>query len=164
MNPSAPVVIYTDGGCIGNPGPGGWGAVVIDGDASRALSGRFRQTTNNRMEMRAAIEALESLAEPRAVTIYTDSNYVRSGITSWVRGWQRNGWRTAAKQPVKNVDLWQWMMRAVARHAPAGGVTWRWVRGHAGHPLNEAADRLANTAARSVSAADPLDSPVVIDA
>lgn len=150
------VIIYTDGGCIGNPGPGGWGAVILDAGAVTELSGRFRQTTNNRMEMRAAIEALESLAAPRRVLLYTDSSYLRDGITKWVKGWERNGWRTAAKAPVKNVDLWQWLLRAAARHG-TGAVSWQWVRGHAGHPLNEAADRLANAAARSVTPADPLD-------
>jgi ribonuclease HI len=151
------VIVYTDGACIGNPGPGGWGAVILDTARERELSGRFRQTTNNRMEMRAAIEALEAMEQPRRVEIYTDSGYLRGGITSWINNWLRNGWRTADKKPVKNADLWQRLLIAQERHRSAGGVTWHWVRGHAGHPLNERADRLANAAARGVTAADPLD-------
>lgn len=153
------VTIYTDGGCIGNPGPGGWAAILRYGEHERTLSGRFRDTTNNRMEMRAAIEALETLKRPCPVAIYTDSNYLRNGITQWVHNWQRNGWQTASKKPVKNKDLWQRLLAAIARHEPAGGVTWHWTRGHAGDELNEAADNLANTAARSVTATDPVDLP-----
>ncbi|MCB9159031.1 MAG: ribonuclease HI [Caldilineaceae bacterium] len=152
-----PVVVYTDGGCIGNPGPGGWAAILHYGDHRKELSGRFRNTTNNRMELRAAIEALEALTRPCYVELYTDSAYLRNGITKWVNGWQRNGWRTANKSPVKNQDLWQRLLDAVARHAPAGGVQWMWLKGHAGHDGNERADELANAAARSVTAADPED-------
>ena len=151
------VTIYTDGGCIGNPGPGGWAAILQYGDHRKELSGRFRETTNNRMELRAAIEALETLIRPCSVDIYTDSTYVRNGITKWVAGWQRNGWRTAAKKPVKNQDLWQRLVAATAHHASAGGVHWHWTKGHAGDELNERADELANTAARTVTAADPVD-------
>ena len=151
------VTIYTDGACIGNPGPGGWAAVVQDGARRTELSGRFRQTTNNRMELRAAIEALEALDRPAKVELYTDSQYLRQGITNWIHTWQRNGWRTSAKTPVKNADLWRWLLSAVERHRPAGGVTWHWVRGHAGHPLNERADELANEAARSVVPTDSQD-------
>lgn len=154
---SKPVIIYTDGGCIGNPGPGGWAAVLRYGDEIKELSGRFRQTTNNRMELYAAIHALEALTRPCPVELYTDSTYLRDGITKWVRGWQRNGWRTAAKQPVKNQDLWQRLLAAVARHGPVGGVNWCWTRGHAGDPANERADELANDAARNVTEQDPLD-------
>jgi ribonuclease HI len=152
------VIIYTDGACIGNPGPGGWGAIILDGAGGRELSGGFQETTNNRMEMRAAIEALEGLEQPRRVEIYTDSGYVRDGITRWIQNWLRNGWRTADKKPVKNADLWKRLLVAQERHQSAGGVTWHWVRGHAGHPLNDRADRLANTAAREVTSTHPLDS------
>lgn len=153
------VIIYTDGGCIGNPGPGGWAAVLRYGEHTKELTGRFRQTTNNRMELYAAIHALEALKRPCPVELYTDSTYLRDGITKWVNGWQRNGWRTAAKQPVKNQDLWQRLLAALARHTPAGGVHWCWTRGHAGDPANERADELANQAARSVTDQDPLDLP-----
>lgn len=151
------VIVYTDGGCIGNPGPGGWAAIMRYGSHERQLSGRFRQTTNNRMELYAAIAALEALTRPCQVEIYTDSSYLRDGITKWVHGWQRNGWRTTAKEPVKNQDLWQRLMRALGRHVPAGGVHWQWTRGHAGDAANEQADKLANSAARSVTDADPID-------
>lgn len=151
------VVIYTDGGCIGNPGPGGWSAILLYGEHRKELSGRYRQTTNNRMELRAAIEGLEALTRPCLVHIYTDSSYLRDGITSWVNGWQRNGWRTVGKKPVKNRDLWQRLLAAVERHRPAGGVVWQWTKGHAGHELNERADQLANEAARAVTDADPVD-------
>lgn len=158
--PPTLVTIYTDGGCIGNPGPGGWAAVLRYGEHEKALSGRFRNTTNNRMELRAAIEALEALKRPCRVALYTDSSYVRNGITAWVHGWQRNGWRTAGKQAVKNKDLWQRLLAAVARHQPAGGVEWHWTKGHAGDELNERVDGLANQAARSVTDADPVDEEV----
>lgn len=154
---SKPVIIYTDGGCIGNPGPGGWAAVLRYGEATKELSGRFRQTTNNRMELYAAIQALESLTRPCLIELYTDSTYLRDGITKWVNGWQHNGWRTAAKKPVKNQDLWQRLLAAIARHTPVGGVNWCWTRGHAGDPANERADELANNAARSVTEHDPVD-------
>ncbi len=154
---SSVVTVYTDGGCIGNPGPGGWAAILQFGPHCREISGRFRETTNNRMELQAAIAALESLQRPCQVKLYTDSTYVRNGITQWVQTWQRNGWRTAGRKPVKNKDLWQRLLVAIARHQPAGGITWIWVKGHAGHQYNEAVDRLANQAARSVTPADPLD-------
>ena len=156
-NPSTPVVIYTDGACLGNPGPGGWAAILRYGEHEKALSGRFRQTTNNRMEMRAAIEALNRLKRPCPVELYTDSSYLRDGITKWVNGWQRNGWRTASKQPVKNQDLWRALLAAVARHAPAGGVEWRWTKGHAGDEYNERADALASQEAAQVTNQDPVD-------
>jgi ribonuclease HI len=159
MQNSKPVIVYTDGGCIGNPGPGGWAAILRYGEHERQLSGRYQETTNNRMEMRAAIEALETLKRPCRVEIHTDSNYLRNGITQWVHKWQRNGWRTASKQPVKNQDLWKRLLAALQRHQPAGGVTWHWIKGHAGDEHNEAADALANAAARSVTAADPVDAP-----
>lgn len=154
-NPS--VTIYTDGGCIGNPGPGGWAAVLQYGEHEKVISGRFRNTTNNRMELRAAIEALEALKRPCQIELYTDSAYLRNGITEWIHGWQRNGWRTANKKAVKNQDLWQRLLAALQRHESAGGITWHWTKGHAGHALNERVDELANTAARSVTAADPVD-------
>ena len=151
-----PVIIYTDGGCSPNPGPGGWAALLRYGGHERELSGRFRNTTNNRMELRAAIEALEALKRPCAVIVYTDSEYLRNGITIWVKAWVRGGWLKKQK-PVKNKDLWQRLLAAVARHEPAGGVTWEWTRGHAGDPLNERVDRLANAAALTVTDADPVD-------
>jgi ribonuclease HI len=151
------VTIYTDGGCIGNPGPGGWAAILLYGEHVRELSGRYRRTTNNRMELRAAIEALNTLKRPCAVDLFTDSQYVRDGITQWVAGWQRKGWKTADKKPVKNQDLWRQLLAAVERHAEAGGVEWHWTRGHAGDRWNERADELANSAAQSAGEADPLD-------
>ncbi|MGF1593196.1 MAG: ribonuclease HI [Kiloniellaceae bacterium] len=140
MTGAAPrVEIFTDGACSGNPGPGGWGAVLRFKDAEKELSGGERATTNNRMEMMAAIVALETLKRPSAVDLYTDSTYLRDGIMKWIHGWKRNGWKTASKQPVKNVDLWQRLEQALERH----DVTWHWVRGHSGHPENERADALA---------------------
>jgi ribonuclease HI len=138
------LVAYTDGACSGNPGPGGWGVVMqaLRGGAvvkERELSGGEGLTTNNRMELMAAISALETLERPVAITIVTDSAYVKNGVTSWIHGWKRNGWRTADKKPVKNAELWQRLEAAAARHA----VTWEWVKGHAGHPENERADALA---------------------
>jgi ribonuclease HI len=134
------VEIYTDGACSGNPGPGGWGAVLRYGDRERELcGGEATPTTNNRMELTAPIRALEVLTRRVIVHLYTDSSYVRNGITAWVPRWKRNGWLTADRQPVKNVDLWQLLDAAVARH----DVEWHWVKGHAGHPENERADRLA---------------------
>jgi ribonuclease HI len=135
---------YTDGACSGNPGPGGWGAILVarDGDRlvkERELSGGEGLTTNNRMELMAAISALEALDRPAAITIVTDSAYVKDGITGWIHGWKRRGWKTADNKPVKNVELWQRLDAAVARHQ----VTWEWVKGHAGHPENERADALA---------------------
>lgn len=152
-----PVRIFTDGGCIGNPGPGGWAAILRYGEHVRELSGRYRATTNNRMELRAAIEGLAALKRACAVEIYTDSQYLRQGITQWCRRWQANGWKTASKQPVKNKDLWQRLLAQVERHAPAGGVQWRWLKGHAGHAENERADQLANQAARRAGPEDPED-------
>ncbi|WP_439542184.1 ribonuclease HI [Hyphomicrobium sp.] len=133
------VEIYTDGACSGNPGPGGWGAILIWGDHRKELMGGEAQTTNNRMELMAAISALEALKTGVTADLYTDSSYVRNGIMSWIHGWKRNGWRTADKKPVKNVELWQRLEQALARHK----VTWHWVKGHAGHPENERADELA---------------------
>ena len=133
------VVIHTDGACSGNPGPGGWGAILESGPHRKELKGGEAQTTNNRMELTAAIEALEALKAPSDVELYTDSNYLRGGITSWIKGWKRNGWRTADKKPVKNVALWQRLEQAEAPHR----VDWHWVKGHAGHGENERADELA---------------------
>ena len=135
-----PVRAFTDGACSGNPGPGGWGAVLQFGDHERELHGGVEDTTNNRMELTAAIEALGALKEPCRVSLTTDSTYVKDGITQWLTNWKRNGWRTAAKKPVKNQDLWQALDREAARHE----VDWRWVKGHSGPPENERADRLAN--------------------
>ncbi|ULQ46075.1 ribonuclease HI [Flagellatimonas centrodinii] len=134
------VVIHTDGACKGNPGPGGWGVQLRYGEHQRTLSGGEAATTNNRMELMAAIQALESLREPCTVELHTDSTYVMKGITEWLPGWKARGWRTAGKQAVKNQDLWQRLDSARLRHR----VDWRWVKGHAGDPGNEAADRLAN--------------------
>ncbi len=138
------LIAYTDGACSGNPGPGGWGVLMVarqDGAVvkERKLSGGERLTTNNRMELMAAISALEALSRDTALTIITDSVYVKNGITEWMAGWKRKGWRTAAGPPVKNVDLWQRLDAARARHQ----VEWRWIKGHAGHAENEEADRLA---------------------
>ena len=132
-------VIYTDGACSGNPGPGGWGAVLQSGGRRREIHGGEPITTNNRMELMAAIQALEALNRPVTVTLYTDSKYLLDGITKWIKGWQRNGWKTSAKQPVKNADLWQRLVEAIDGH----DVTWMWVKGHAGDPGNERADELA---------------------
>ena len=133
------VEIFTDGACKGNPGPGGWGAVIRSGSHEKELSGGEPLTTNNRMELLAAIRGLEALNRPCKVDLYTDSMYVRDGITKWIHGWRRNGWRTADKKPVKNAELWQELVEAAAPHE----VEWHWVRGHAGHAENEQADRLA---------------------
>ena len=134
-----PVTIYTDGACSGNPGPGGWGAILISGAHERELWGGEPLTTNNRMELMGAIQALEALKRPCKVELHTDSQYVRQGITEWMPGWKARGWKTAAKAPVKNEDLWRRLDQARARHE----VAWRWVKGHAGDPLNERADALA---------------------
>ncbi len=136
------VELFTDGACSGNPGPGGWGAILRLGDREKELSGGEPQTTNNRMEMMAAIAGLEALTRPCPVMVYTDSRYVLDGITRFLANWKRNGWRTADKKPVKNSDLWQRLDQAQARHT----VQWTWVRGHAGHPENERADALARAA------------------
>ncbi|MBN9694150.1 MAG: ribonuclease HI [Verrucomicrobia bacterium] len=137
--PLKDVHIHTDGGCQGNPGPGGWAAVLRHGTHTRELSGSEPATTNNRMELLAAISALEALKERCAVTLYTDSQYLRLGITQWIRGWKAKGWKTATRQPVKNVDLWQRLDAAVARQV----VEWKWVKGHAGNVDNERCDQLA---------------------
>ncbi len=139
MSEAGRLTIYTDGACSGNPGPGGWGAILMFGEHRKELKGGERDTTNNRMELLAAIEALEALKRPSAVDLYTDSAYVKNGITSWIHGWKRNGWKTADKKPVKNVELWQRLDAALASHK----VSWHWVKGHAGHPENERADELA---------------------
>ena len=131
---------FTDGACSGNPGPGGWGAVLQFGDHERVLHGGAADTTNNRMELTAAIEALRALRESCRVSLTTDSTYVKDGITQWLANWKRNGWKTAAKKPVKNQDLWQALDHESSRHE----IDWCWVKGHSGHPENERADRLAN--------------------
>ncbi|MGH7037854.1 MAG: ribonuclease HI [Stellaceae bacterium] len=133
------VEIFTDGACSGNPGPGGWAAILRHGTVEKELSGFAPMTTNNRMEMTAAIQALEALKRPCRVRLYSDSQYLRDGITRWIAAWKARGWRTAAREPVKNVDLWQRLEQVMAPHT----VTWHWVRGHAGHPENERADALA---------------------
>ena len=137
------VVIATDGACKGNPGPGGWGALIRMGAHEKELSGGETLTTNNRMELLAAIRALEALTRPCRVTLTTDSVYVRDGITKWIHGWRRNGWRTADKKPVKNADLWQELLDATARHQ----IDWNWVKGHSGDPDNDRVDMLASDAA-----------------
>ena len=133
------VIIHTDGACSGNPGPGGWGAILKFGDVEKEMKGGEAHTTNNRMELMAAISALEALKKPCTVDLYTDSQYVRQGITGWIHGWKKNGWRTADKKPVKNVELWQRLDAALK----AAQVRWHWVKGHAGHDENERADQLA---------------------
>ncbi|AWI82474.1 ribonuclease HI [Alloyangia pacifica] len=140
----ADLYAYTDGACSGNPGPGGWGVLMraMEGETvakERELKGGEAETTNNRMELMAAISALEALSRPSRITVVTDSAYVKNGVTGWIHGWKRNGWKTAAKKPVKNAELWQRLDEAQKRH----DVTWEWVKGHAGHPENERADELA---------------------
>lgn len=142
------VTIHTDGACSGNPGPGGWGAILSSGEREKELKGGDAHTTNNRMELMGAIAALEALKRPCRVDLYTDSQYLRGGITGWIHGWKKNGWRTADKKPVKNVDLWQRLDEALKRHQ----VQWHWVKGHAGHDLNERADRLAREAIVAIRA------------
>ena len=143
---STRVAIFTDGACRGNPGPGGWGAILRYGGVDKELSGCAAETTNNRMEMMAAISALEALKRPVTIDLHTDSTYLRDGITKWIHAWKRRGWKTADKKPVKNVDLWQRLETAVAPHQ----VEWHWVKGHAGHPENERADQLARDAVPDV--------------
>ncbi|MAW53226.1 MAG: ribonuclease HI [Geminicoccus sp.] len=138
----AVVEIFTDGACSGNPGPGGWGAILRYGDTERELSGGEEDTTNNRMELTAAIEALNALKRPCEIVLTTDSTYVKDGITSWIDGWKRRGWKNAQKKPVKNEDLWKALDQARSRHQ----VEWRWVKGHAGHAENERCDELARQA------------------
>ena len=133
------VEIWTDGACSGNPGPGGWGVILVSGENRKELFGGEAMTTNNRMELMAAISALEALRRPCRVALHIDSQYVRQGITQWIHGWKRNGWRTADKKPVKNAELWQRLEEAASRHS----IDWRWVKGHAGDPMNERADALA---------------------
>ena len=140
------VTIFTDGACSGNPGPGGWGAILTFNGHEKELSGGEAQTTNNRMELMAAISALEALTRPCDIDLWTDSEYLRGGIMSWMKGWKKNGWKTADKKPVKNVDLWQRLDTLAAGHR----VTWHWVRGHAGHPEKERADQLANRGVAAV--------------
>jgi ribonuclease HI len=142
------VVIHTDGACSGNPGPGGWGAILEWGGRRREIKGGEAHTTNNRMELMAAISALEALKRPCEVDLHTDSQYLRQGITSWIHGWKRNGWKTADRKPVKNIDLWQRLDAAIARHT----MRWHWVRGHSGHDLNERADELAREAIAEIRA------------
>lgn len=134
------VQIYTDGACRGNPGPGGWGAILRYGDIEKELYGGEKETTNNRMELMAAIKALESLSRPCSIDLTTDSQYVRQGISQWIENWKKRGWKTAAKKPVKNIDLWKRLDEAAAKH----DINWHWVRGHSGHDENERADILAN--------------------
>jgi ribonuclease HI len=141
------VTIYTDGACKGNPGPGGWGAILFYGDKKKEICGGEPATTNNRMELMAAIQALELLNRPCKIELHTDSQYVMKGIQEWIRGWKARGWKTADKSPVKNDDLWKRLDAARERH----DVDWRWVKGHAGHPLNERADALANEGLRKAN-------------
>lgn len=136
---SGRLAVWTDGACSGNPGPGGWGAILRLGDTEKEMFGGEALTTNNRMELTAAIMALETLTRPCALDLHTDSQYLRGGVTGWIRGWKRNGWRTADRKPVKNVDLWQRLDAAAERH----DIAWLWVKGHAGHDQNERADALA---------------------
>lgn len=148
-----PVEIFTDGACKGNPGPGGWGALLRMGAHERELRGHEAETTNNRMELIAVIRALEALREPCAVTLCTDSRYVIDGFTLWLAGWQKRGWINASRQPVRNRDLWEALIKAAQGHR----ITWRWVRGHTGHPENERVDRIASEAAHAAARqAEPL--------
>ena len=140
------VQIFTDGACKGNPGPGGWGALLRKGETEKELSGSEAGTTNNRMEMTAAIEALSALKRPCTVDLYTDSKYLIDGITKWLPGWQKRGWKTASKDPVKNEDLWRKLAALNAHHR----ITWHWIKGHSGHAENERVDRLASDAAESI--------------
>ena len=152
-DPRDAVAIHTDGACSGNPGPGGWGAVLRWRGRTRELSGFEPTTTNNRMELLAAIKALEALKRPMTVHMFTDSNYLRQGVTAWLPDWKARGWRTAAKHPVKNQDLWERLEAALARHR----VEWHWVRGHSGEESNERADQLARLAIRAGRAAGDCD-------
>ena len=142
------VDIWTDGACSGNPGPGGWGAILVAGERRKELFGGEADTTNNRMELMAAISALEALKKPCDITLHIDSQYVRQGITQWIHGWKKNGWKTADKKPVKNAELWQRLEAAASRHR----IDWQWVKGHAGDPMNERADELAREGIKSIRA------------
>ena len=142
------VEIYTDGSCLHNPGPGGWGAILVYGGQEKELSGGELDTTNNRMELLAAIMALEALKRPVKVVLTSDSTYLRDGITKWINGWKKNGWKTAAKKPVANQDLWQRLDLAIQGHE----ISWEWVKGHAGHPMNERCDELARAEAEKLRA------------
>jgi ribonuclease HI len=144
---------FTDGACSGNPGPGGWGAILRWGGHEREMSGGEAETTNNRMELMAAIAALEAIRRPVPVRLHTDSQYLKDGITKWIHGWKRNGWKTAGRDPVKNRDLWERLDAAASRV----DVEWRWIKGHAGHPENERADALARAAIAAMRGADPPD-------
>ena len=139
------VQLYTDGSCLGNPGPGGYGALLIYNGHKKELSQGFKNTTNNRMELLAVIEGLKALSQPCKIDLTTDSNYVKDGITKWIKNWKKNGWKTASKQPVKNVDLWKKLDEALQSH----DISWHWVKGHSGHPENELVDDLARAAAES---------------
>ena len=149
MSEAPEVELFTDGACSGNPGPGGWGAILRMGERERELSGGEPATTNNRMELMGAISALEALKGPSNVELHTDSKYVQQGISQWIHGWKRNGWKTADKKPVKNTDLWQRLDEAMKHH----DVKWHWVKGHAGHDMNERADELAREAIAELRAA-----------
>lgn len=138
--------IYTDGSCLNNPGPGGWAAILVWGDHEKVLVGGDNETTNNRMELMAAIAALEALTRPVDVTLTSDSTYLKDGITKWIIGWKKNGWKTAAKKPVANQDLWMRLDEAIKPH----NITWAWVKGHAGHPMNERCDELARAEAEKI--------------
>ena len=155
MNNELITQIYTDGGCRGNPGPGGWGGVLQAGSAEKELWGGEANTTNNRMELTAVIRALGALTRPASVQIHTDSQYVQKGISQWIHNWKRNGWKTADKKPVKNADLWQELDRISQQHR----ITWLWVKGHAGHPGNERADTLANRGIDELLAASASRQP-----
>lgn len=141
--------IYTDGSCLNNPGPGGWAAILVWGGHEKTLSGGEPETTNNRMELMAAIMALEALTRPVEVTLTSDSIYLRDGITKWINGWKKNGWKTAAKKPVANQDLWMRLDEAIKPHQ----IKWAWVKGHAGHPMNERCDELARAEAEKIKSA-----------
>lgn len=143
------IEIFTDGACLGNPGAGGWGAILRYKEVEKELSGAEEQTTNNRMEMKAVIEALKALTRPCNITLYTDSKYVMNGVTEWLQGWKQNRWRTSAKKEVKNIDLWQELDALLSSHK----IQWVWVKGHAGHPENERVDKLASDAAKFIKEA-----------
>ena len=146
------VIIHTDGACSGNPGPGGWGAILDYNGTRKELNGGAADTTNNRMEIQAAVEALNALKRPCTVEMHVDSQYVKDGITKWIHGWKKNGWKTADKRPVKNVELWQALDEAIKRHT----ISWHWVKGHDGHPDNERADELAREGMAPFKAAPKL--------